>query len=175
MPHTVVSQSGIVKHIQAAQTLLSAVIAIADLPGLGPGAKPTVMAPKGQVRSLVDNHLRAINNSATAPTLKAEIIARGFKVPTGNKAASLTFLTRVDGGVSGPEDWSELPFNNDHMDDDIADARGGALLTMIGAHDIFKACLAAANDALADGGEVGIHIYLYNHVSPATLPRPEKP
>ena len=35
---------------QAAQTLLSAVIAITDLPGMGPGAKPTVMAPKGQVR-----------------------------------------------------------------------------------------------------------------------------
>ena len=41
----------------AAQALLTAVVAVADLPGLGPGAKPTVMAPKGQVRSLVDNHL----------------------------------------------------------------------------------------------------------------------
>jgi hypothetical protein len=140
----------------AAQSLLTAVVAVADLPGLGPGAKPTVMAPKGQVRSLVDNHLRGINNSATAPTLKAEAIARGLKVPAGNKAAVLTFLTRTDGGVFTPEDWSELPFNNEHMDDDITDARGGALLTMIGAHDIFKACLAAANDALADGGEVGI-------------------
>ena len=38
---------------QAAQALLTAVVAAGNLPGMGPGAKPTVMAPKGQVRSLV--------------------------------------------------------------------------------------------------------------------------
>jgi hypothetical protein len=42
---------------------------------------------------LVDNHLRGINNSATAPTLKAEAIARGLKVPAGNKAAVLSATT----------------------------------------------------------------------------------
>ena len=37
---------------QAAQALLVAAVAAGDLPGMGPGAKPSVMAPKGQVRSL---------------------------------------------------------------------------------------------------------------------------
>ena len=32
---------------QAAQALLVAAVAAGDLPGMGPGAKPSVMAPKG--------------------------------------------------------------------------------------------------------------------------------
>ena len=39
---------------QAAQALLVAAAAAGDLPGMGPGAKPSVMAPKGQVRSLYE-------------------------------------------------------------------------------------------------------------------------
>ena len=101
---------------QAAQALLTAVVAAGNLPGMGPGAKPTVMAPKGQVRSLVDGHLRTIGNSSTAAALKAEMLARGLKVGAGaNKATVLAGLLRTDGGNFTQEDWNETPFDNTHI------------------------------------------------------------
>ena len=102
---------------QAAQALITAAVAAGNLPGMGPGAKPTIMAPKGQVRSLADNNLRAINNSATAATLKAETLARGLKVLAGaNKPAVLAFLMRTDHGEFTQEDWNEIAFNNEHKE-----------------------------------------------------------